>query len=106
MSDRSHKVSWYALLLGGMAALPGLRAQALPTPGELTVSSALITFEGHTRTQEVTVQNTGRTRATYRLSLQHLRMNEKGGLEETETFPSSAAAMLRFSPHQVELEPG
>lgn len=115
---RTWPAAWLAV---GIAALaPPLAAQAppasSPTPeaaaggggGDLLVAPTRIVLEGRTRSAEVTLINTGREAATYRISLLHLAMTESGELREIET-PESGAPfaddLVRYSPRQVTLEP-
>lgn len=90
-----------ATLLG--TALPG---QDVPGLGELHVSPREVVFQARSRSQHLTVQNTGSVPATYRISLQHVQMTEDGRAEEVEGFPLSAAELVRLSPRQVVLAPG
>ena len=77
--------------------------------GSFTVTPSRVVLEGALRSAEITLINSGPASATYRLSLIHLRMAESGALSEIdsagpgETF---ADALIRYSPQQVELEPG
>lgn len=78
------------------------------TVGDLLVAPTRIILEGTRRSSEVTLVNIGPTPATYRISLTHLRMTEKGELQEiTDVKPEDRIAdpLVRFSPRQVTLEP-
>lgn len=78
------------------------------TVGDLLVAPTRIILEGPRRSSEVTLVNVGPTPATYRISLTHLRMTEKGELQEiTDVKPEDRIAdpLVRFSPRQVTLEP-
>lgn len=86
-------------------ALVSLSAQ-VPHPGDLSVFPNLVVFDGSLRNQEIRVQNTGKTRALYRIQFQAFQMNEEGRLEAVPDLAHSAVPLLRFSPRQVELAPG
>ena len=79
------------------------------TGGGFRVTPTRVVFEGPLRSAELTLANTGSEPATYRVSLVRMRMTEAGAIVEVEdALPgeSFADSMLRFSPRQVELEPG
>jgi len=85
---------------GGIADLGG---------GGFRVTPTRIVLEGGTRSAELTLINTGSAPATYRVSLARMRMAVDGAIAEvTDVLPGEAFAdsLLRFSPRQVELEPG
>lgn len=75
----------------------------------LRVTPTRIVFEGGVRSAELTLVNTGAAAATYRVALVRMRMSERGAIDEVQdALPGEACAesLLRFSPRQVELEPG
>jgi P pilus assembly chaperone PapD len=77
--------------------------------GGFRVTPTRLVFEGRTRTAELTLVNTGAEPATFRVSLVRMRMSETGAVEEiADPRPGEAFAdtLVRFSPRQVELEPG
>jgi hypothetical protein len=77
--------------------------------GGFRVTPTRVVFEGRTRSAELTLVNTGVETATYRVSLGRMRMSEDGAIEEiVEPLPGEnfADSLVRFSPRQVELEPG
>lgn len=77
--------------------------------GGFRVTPTRILFEDGTRSAELTLINTGASPATYRVTLARMRMAEDGAIAEvTDALPGEAFAesLLRFSPRQVELEPG
>lgn len=92
--------------LAPILAFSALAGQELPRVGELRVSPMEVVFQARTRTQNLTVQNTANVPATYRISLQHVRMTEDGGAEEVSGFPLSAEDLVRLSPRQIVLAPG
>lgn len=89
-------------------AAPAELQKDTATVGDLLVAPTRIILEGARRSSEVTLVNIGATPATYRISLTHLRMTEKGELQEiTDVKPEDRIAdpLVRFSPRQVTLEP-
>ena len=97
--------------LGVLGVLGAATASAQGGPGDLLVAPTRVVLEGRQRTAEITLVNTGATAATYRIAFVDLRMNEMGGTAEID--PASAqpgeqfaAALVRYSPRQVTLEPG
>ena len=77
--------------------------------GGFRVTPTRIVFEGRSRSAELTLVNTGTEPATYRVSLARMRMSESGAIAEVvDALPgeSFADSLVRFSPRQVELEPG
>lgn len=95
-------------VMTGEAALTPDQQKDTATVGDLLVAPTRIILEGSRRSAEVTLVNIGPTAATYRVSLTHLRMTEKGELQEiTEVKPEDRIAdpLVRFSPRQVTLEP-
>jgi P pilus assembly chaperone PapD len=98
-----------AFLFGALAAMAAV-AQAQGGPGDLLVAPTRIVFAGHLRTAEITLVNIGSSTATYRITFVDLRMDEEGGTREIETSGAApderfAAALIRYSPRQVTLEP-
>jgi len=94
------------LLLCGLAAT--LSAQAPPSgPGDLLVAPTRVVFEGRKRNTEVNLSNIGTSRATYRVSLVRMDMDESGGFKERPLDPGSEniQSLFRFSPREVTLEP-
>jgi hypothetical protein len=86
---------------------------ATPSPaaslGGLLVAPTRLVFDGRTRSAELTLVNTGRELATYRIVFVQMRLTETGGLLEVEdTVPGELFAdkLVRYSPRQVELKPG
>lgn len=89
-------------------AAPAESQKDTATVGDLLVAPTRIILEGTRRSSEVTLVNIGATPATYRISLTHLRMTEKGELQEiTDVKPEDRIAdpLVRYSPRQVTLEP-
>ncbi|WP_257309019.1 fimbrial biogenesis chaperone [Geothrix fuzhouensis] len=105
---RSRAIS--SLFLGLLAlALP---AQAPPTPadggvGDLLVAPTRVVFEGHKRSAELNLSNIGQARATFRISLVRMEMDEMGGIKELpfDAGTENLRSLFRFSPRQVTLDP-
>ena len=71
------------------------------------VAPTRVVFEGRRRTAEVSLSNTGTVRATYRVSLIRMDMQEDGAFKERPLDPGSenVQSLFRFSPREVELNP-
>jgi hypothetical protein len=77
--------------------------------GDLMVTPQRIVLDGRERSAEVTLVNNGTKPATYRISFRHMDMTESGQLEDVTDAAGDgmwADDILRFSPRQVELQPG
>jgi hypothetical protein len=77
--------------------------------GGFRVTPTRVVLEEKLKSAELTIINTGATTTTFRISLARMRMAEDGGIcEVTDALPGEAFAdsLIRFSPRQVELEPG
>lgn len=74
--------------------------------GDLVVAPTRVILEGRNRAAEISLIHRGQEPATYRIGFVELEMDERGGMREREAGPDSAAALIRFSPRQVTLEPG
>lgn len=85
-----------------------LVSQTLHASG-LMVTPSRLEFKGKTESQEVKLINKSNETVTYRVTLQHLRMNEKGEyqeIDETKKFDEKFADnLLRFSPRKITLKP-
>jgi len=107
-----------ALLCLGLLGLSPLRAQA-PLPatseaapqspglGDLLVAPTRLVFEGRKRSAELNLSNIGTSRATYRISLIRMEMDENGGIKELpfdHEAPESLRGLFRYSPREVTLE--
>ena len=91
------------------AGAPASQAPAAPSLGGLLVAPTRLIFEGRTRSAELTLVNTGRETATYRIVFVQMRLTETGGLIEVdEAGPGELFAdrLVRYSPRQVVLKPG
>ena len=95
----------------------GLLAQASqPSPsqelgkglGDLMLLPNRVVLEGRTRAAEVMLRNVGTAKATYRISLKEMAMGPEGVVEDRTKVPGelTAADLIRYSPHQVDLAPG
>lgn len=105
---RSRAIS--GLLLGLLAL--GLPAQAPPPPaeggiGDLLVAPTRVVFEERKRSAELNLSNIGQARATFRISLVRMEMDEVGGIKELPFDPGTEnlRSLFRFSPRQVTLDP-
>ena len=105
---RSRAIS--GLFLGLLAL--GLSAQVPPPPadggiGDLLVAPTRVVFEGRKRSAELNLSNIGQGRATFRISLVRMEMDERGGIKELPFNPGTEnlRSLFRFSPRQVTLEP-
>jgi len=77
--------------------------------GSFTVAPTRLVLEMPGHSGELTLVNTGHEKATYRLTLVDMQMDENGALREADSTASPepfADGLIRYSPHQVELEPG
>ncbi len=103
------------LISGALLSFAGaLCAQA--AAGNLLVSPARVVLEGRARSEELILGNTGTETAVYRIRLVHMAMTEEGGIKEipdgsdgmTPDMQNGVdpAQLIRYSPHQVTLEPG
>lgn len=81
-------------------------AQAL---GDLTVTPTRVIFEGRDRSKTIHLVNRGNVKATYRVEFTQMAMDDGGKMNEIEVAQEGqffADSMLRYSPRQVEIEPG
>jgi P pilus assembly chaperone PapD len=71
------------------------------------VAPTRVVFEGRKRTAEVSLSNTGTARATFRVSLIRMDMEESGNFKERPLDPGSEnmQSLFRFSPREVTLDP-
>lgn len=92
-------VCW-GLLFSGLLANSAL--------ADLLISPTRVVMSEESRSAEVTLRNTSDGPRTYRLRWVEQKMKENGAYDrvETEENPSSAAAMIRFSPRQITVGPG
>jgi P pilus assembly chaperone PapD len=67
-----------------------------------------VVLEGRQRGIEVTLKNIGKVKATYRVHFKEMRMTPDGQLKDREKSAGEVTAtdLIRYSPRQVELEPG
>lgn len=96
------------------AKLPAIDPNDVNTggAGDLLVAPTRVVLGGHARTAEILLNNKGTKEATYRISFAHIRMDDDGRYIELNDKAAQnpalkfADAILRYSPHQVTLEPG
>lgn len=96
----------YRLPLLFFAVLLPATTTSLQALGDLVVAPTRVVLEGRDRSAEISLIHRGSAPATYRIGFVELDMDEHGGVREREADSSSAAALIRFSPRQVTLEPG
>jgi len=113
-----HTKHFSRLLSGlcGLAFLVGIafadgQAFAQGGLGDITVTPTRIVLEGRARSGTIALANTGAKKATYRLTIVNMRMNENGAfqqIEEGQARPGEqfAEGLIRYAPRQVTLEPG
>ncbi|MEO8673742.1 MAG: hypothetical protein ABI411_20730 [Tahibacter sp.] len=91
---------WLILTELGLLLPSGVAAQSiLLTPGSLVLTD-------QQRSGEITVANTEKRPVSFRVEPALFRMRPDGFLDEVDSLPLSAAALLRFAPRQFELDPG
>lgn len=94
------------------AAPPAPASAAAPAPadapGGISVIPNRVVLEGRTRAAEVLLKNSGTVRASFRVSLVEKDMTEEGRLADRvrKEGEITAATLVRFSPRQVDLDPG
>jgi hypothetical protein len=100
------------VLKSSIAALAGL-AMLLPAPGaaqgDVLIAPTRLVLDGR-RGGEVILSNVGSEEATYKVSLELMRMDESGNLEpvkdeEANATEKAALAMIRYAPRRVTLPP-
>lgn len=76
--------------------------------GGLVVTPTRIEFNARTRSEKVTLLNTGTDAATYRISFVRRHMDENGNLTEIKEGEKGMFSdeLIRYSPRQVTLPPG
>lgn len=90
---------------------PALVAAApapVDAPGGISVIPNRVVLEGRTRAAEVLLKNSGTVRASFRVSMVEKDMTEEGRLADRvrQENEITAASLVRFSPRQVDLDPG
>lgn len=103
--------SWMALILTAVFIFLSstVVVEQTSAQGSLQVLPTRIVFEGRTRSAQVHLLNQGKEKATYRISFKNMRMTGNGGYEDVkEPLPGDkfAADLIRYSPRQIEIEPG
>ena len=77
--------------------------------GDLTVTPTRVIFEGRDRSKTIHLVNRGNVKATYRVEFTQMSMDDGGKMSEIDVAEEGqvfADSMLRYSPRQVEIEPG
>lgn len=100
----------FCCLLSGFLTLSAL-AQTPPPPsaggaGDLLVAPTRVVFEERKRSAELNLSNIGQARATFRITLVRMEMDETGGIKELPFDPGTEnlRSLFRFSPRQVTLD--
>lgn len=98
------------LLIGGTATgLPAQTPQSATAggAGDLLVAPTRLVFDGRKRSAELNLSNIGQTRATFRISLVCMEMDEIGAFKERPFDPGTKGlqTLFRFSPREVTLDP-
>lgn len=86
-----------------------LTSNASFAAAQIMVTPTRIVFDTKTRTQTVTVINSGNEQGTYRIMLVNKRMLPDGNIVNAKTAEAGeqfADKMIRYSPRQVTLKPG
>ena len=102
---------WFlsVLLIGGITAALPAQAPLPPTNavGDLLVAPTRVVFDSRKRSAELNLSNIGGARATYRVSLIRMEMDELGAFKERPFDPGTEGlqSLFRFSPREVTLEP-
>lgn len=97
-----------ALLAVCLASVAQLASMPDVEAAGLRISPTRVLFEGRKRGTEVTLNNTGDTAATFRVSFKNMRMNELGkyeNIDEPDPGQLFADKMIRYSPRQITLQP-
>jgi P pilus assembly chaperone PapD len=89
-----------------LAAAPLVPANAA---GDLLIAPTRVVFDGR-RGTEVILNNIGNEEATYRITLELRRMNDKGRLDDVDQVDANdkekaALGVIRFAPRRVTLPP-
>ncbi len=92
----------------GQAPAPAPAVPPSDAPGGISVIPNRVVLEGRERAAEVMLKNSGTRKASFRISLVEKDMTEEGRLTDRakRTGEITAADLVRFSPRQVDLEPG
>ncbi len=101
---------WLSLLLAS-TLVQGQAPSPTPNPdppGGISVMPNRVVFEGRERAAEVMLKNSGSNRASFRISMVEKDMTEEGRLTDRTKREGeiTAADLVRFTPRQVDLEPG
>lgn len=102
-----HKAFLY-LLLPIQALILDAQVVNPPVGDGVILTPTRLVLEGRERASEVLVRNGGGRKTTFRISLVEKAMNQDGKLEDYVKKPGelTAADLVRFTPRQVDLEPG
>jgi P pilus assembly chaperone PapD len=92
-----------------MGATPLLLIAPAHAAGDLLIAPTRVVFDGR-RGTEVILNNIGNEEATYRITLELRRMNDRGRLDDVDPAAAndkekSALAVIRYAPRRVTLPP-
>ena len=92
-----------------MAAIPMPMIAPAYAAGDLLIAPTRVVFDGR-RGTEVILNNIGNEEATYRITLELRRMNDKGRLDDVDQVNANekekaALGVIRFAPRRVTLPP-
>ncbi|MHA1539862.1 MAG: hypothetical protein ACTSXQ_05255 [Alphaproteobacteria bacterium] len=76
---------------------------------KIMLSPSFLLFDNHKRTENIYVSNKTNEKQTYKVSILHYKMNEKGEYLKTDTPAKGegfADKILRYGPRRIVLEPG
>jgi len=95
--------------IAGLAGLALLAPSVGSAQGDVLIAPTRLVLDGR-RGGEVILSNVGSEEATYKVSLELLRMDENGNLdpvkqEEANATEKAALAMIRYAPRRVTLPP-
>lgn len=107
MGPISTRILTLLLAFGLGLAIPAQPPPPSGGPGDLLVAPTRVVFEGRRRSAVVSLSNVGQTRATYRISLVRMEMDEGGGIQERPLDPGSEnlQSLFRYSTREVTLDP-
>ena len=103
--DQSVKAACIFILLCVLAIVNNISVAG----SQIMVTPTRIIFDSKTRTQNVTVINSGDESGTYRILLVNKRMTPDGNIVDLKTVEPGeqfADKLIRYSPRQVTLGPG
>ena len=103
-----HKKYHLHILIVVTATISSFMSGAAIAAGQLMVSPSRVVFDGNTRSEQITLINSGSETGRYRISFIRQEMTDNGAIKKiTDDKPGNYSdEMIRFSPRQVTLPPG